>query len=225
MEPTNEIVQPEWTNASLATLLFNEIILHQWTNINNKNDGDITPEIVHQVWNIAFGYKSRPVAKYIHEQVVFTVSAIPRTEKLGKSNVYRVINELIKLEIVEKTLFYAQNPDPSYTGPKARFYKLSGVDLSDGWNSPLLKRAQAVYEASLYNSPEYEQEQSNKTALFDISPVVVDYFKPRIDLLQGPTGIGFIRDYIKKQHPNMDPEMVSDLAIRVRHEVLSEGSA
>lgn len=207
MESTLEIVQPDWTNAPITTILFNEIILHQWTNINNKNGGDVTPEIVHQVWNIAFGYRSSPVAKYIHDQLVFTVSAIPRTEKLGKSNVYRVVNELIKLEIVEKTPFHAQNPDPSYTGPKARFYKLSGVDLSDGWNSPLLKRAQAVYEASLWNSPEYEEEQSNKNRLFEISPIVVEYYKRR--LLYGPQAPkpGEINAYVAKYYPEISPEL------------------
>jgi len=199
----SELVRWDWTNAPLESKIFNELILLFYNNINEKKDGERAAQIVQRVWTILSNRVGGDVARYIFDKVVFTVAAIPRNEGIAKATVYQVVKELRELQIVEKTLFKAQNPDPTYTGPKAAFFKIRGFDLSDGWSNPRLKEAQLDYEASFLPNPEHVVKQSKRNRLLEISLKLVDYYESRGSR---PLNHDSIIDIIKHRFPEVEPQ-------------------
>lgn len=229
LEPTNELVLSDLTNPPIETILLKQLILLYRTIINGKNGEEAGIELVRSLWNILSEELRRDIVLEISDLSVFTIRTLYKGKPASKTTAYEVVYKLMELGIVEDTIYKATNPPKDgktkYAGPKSTFYKIRGYEIQDLDRDPCIRRAQQEHNLTFNESAQTRYDKSRETELINISTVTTNYFKPRIDLLQGPTGIGFIRDYIKKQHPNMDPEMVSDLAIRVRHEVLSEGSA
>lgn len=213
------IVQPDWTNAPIVTILFNQILLLQRNNIITKKSGNLSSGIVQRVWNIVNNDRGKPISWYILDNVVFSIAAIPRNEDWPKSTVYQVVQQLESLGIVEKTLFKAVNPDPSYTGPKARFYKVSGYDLAQGWKDPYLKQAQEAYSASFRNSPEHIEQQSNEDILTSISPKIIDYYTSRGEFRSYTRDILTIRKHIDQVYPHLEKPLQAELAQKVQHQL------
>ncbi|MHA1974812.1 MAG: hypothetical protein ACTSW1_17575 [Candidatus Hodarchaeales archaeon] len=215
LDKASIMVQEYWTNAPITNIMYKQIILFYRNNINRRISSELNGSIVQQLWKIICNEKSGSVALYIFEHVVFTVATIARNNELKKSNVYRVVKDLEGLGIVEMTQFKAVNPDPSYTGPKARFWKLTGFDLSDGWSNPLLTRAQVKYTTSVGVSPEYEREQSKQNKLLDISSEIMDYYVDKEQFNTFAPKPFAISAYIVAAYPELEPEYRAQLVQRV----------
>jgi len=217
------IVPTDWTNAPIESILFKQIILLHETNINLKKERQEHATLVQRLETIIQADQSGAIAKHIFDKLVFTAAAIPRNDNIPKSSVYRTVKDLEMLRVVEKTRFKAVNPDPGYTGPKARFYKIRGYDLSQGWDDPRLKEAQLDYAASFLSSPEHIIRRSNQDRLLSISLELRDYYESR-----GTRLISYdnIISRLKGHYPDIEPRdrpKIAKLFFKKRKEVEADG--
>jgi hypothetical protein len=212
-----ETVQHDWTNAPIETILFNEIILLHWNNIKVEEAREKDPFLVQRLETIIKEEQSSEIAKYIFKKIVFTAASLPRNKDLAKSTVYYVVKELERLGVIEKTKIRAVNPDPTYTGPKARFYKLQGYEIKNGFNDPLIQRAQLEYTASFLSSPEHIFEQSNRVRLTNISTTVIDHYTEKHLFGNYTPSLSQLLDYIETYHPILVGNDRAEIIQKVRH--------
>jgi predicted transcriptional regulator len=217
---THSKVQSEWTNPPITTILYKELIYYYWTNINYDKNKGLTPKIVQRMWTIISGEKSGPIAKYIFDHLVFTIPTLRGRLKIPKSTAYKVVKDLENLEIVEKTPFKVDNPDPSYSGRKTRFYKVAGYNLSDKWENQRLKEAYQEFISMFKVSPELLEKKSNEVRLTEISPKVVDYYVCREEYGRFTPQMDRIRDYIDYYYPDLDIREKATLRIKTRNTLL-----
>ncbi len=180
----------------------------------------MNPETVRFLWTILNDEVSRGIAQEIADMVVFTVRTLHKYKPVSKTTAHEVVNRLEEQGIVEPTRYKATNPDPTYTGPKSRFYKLCGVELEDRDKDPLIKRAQRAHNSSFRQTPEKVYEQSREAELIDNSTALVNYYKARHEYGSTWTPkIGLIRQRVADKHPEYDSEFLTKVALHAQNKL------
>lgn len=179
---SDELVCSEETNPSLYSTIYNELILCYQTNIILGKLRAAHPEIVCRLETILKTERGGEIAAMIHEAQVFATPTLIHllanthnlTYKRAKPYVYEVKKTLEIEGIIEWTPYEAVHPNPRYPGPRAHFYKLTGIELN-GSEDPLIKKAQREFEeCPLRYDKQAQVEWSARDRLSRVSMLIAD---------------------------------------------------
>lgn len=81
---------------------------------------------------------------YIDHNPVFLVPTIWRTLKVSRQHVYSLIKDLKRLDLVKRTNYKIEPPDPRVSGMRPRIYIVNGIKLS-GAMDPRIDDAREKY--------------------------------------------------------------------------------
>lgn len=219
IEP-DELVCPEETNPSLYSILFNELILCYHTNINLNKLRTAHPEIVCRLETILKTEKGGAIAARIHEAKVFAIPTLVHhfrkthnlTYKRAKPYVYEIKTALECEKIIEWTPYEAVHPNTRYPGPRAHFYKLTGVGLN-GREDPLVIQAQKEYEACYLSfDVQAKEEWSARDRLNRVSMLIADQLIDKSQIYTNPT---LILGMCKAEYPQVKPIERQEVVRRV----------
>ncbi len=97
-----EIIQSDWNNAPYETILFKKITSLHWNTNEKKQARKQSPELVPRLETSIQAIRSSKIVKYSFRDFVFTVNALRKKEKIRKSTLYYIINELDRFRIGSK---------------------------------------------------------------------------------------------------------------------------
>ena len=94
--------------------------------------------------------------------------------------------------------------------------------IEDINRDPCVRNAQRIHNETFQKTAQQKYEESRQAELLEIVPVVVDYFKPRRDLLNSTSSKRLIREYVTDYYPDLEPSLVSLIVKSVIHELHSK---
>lgn len=222
------------TNALHNYTIFEQIILCKHTNIILKELRERHPEIVCRWETILKGDRALETVNLMYEKQVFAIPTLihelaktyNETYSTTKPYVYEVKTVLETERLLVRTPYKAVKPDPHLTGPKPFFFAWSYLELN-GWNDPLLKRAQKEYNEAFAGllTVRDEAKQSADNILLTISREVTDYYRDRgqTGIHQAPSRMNVI-DYLRTNYPNLQGPNIAEISQKVSQSLYKEVS-
>lgn len=98
---------------------------------------------------------------------------------MTKTQAYDVINDLISLHLLKKTLIEVEPPIPSATGRRPRVYTWAHIEVKDAMDPQVQEATRRYWDTFRRYDPEFQRKESTDSLLKAIGQSTVDYYRGR----------------------------------------------